>query len=32
MYRIKRADGALTDLVNLTRAKDALRALDENAA
>jgi hypothetical protein len=24
MYRIRRPDGSLTDLVNLTRAKDAL--------
>jgi hypothetical protein len=29
MYRIRRPDGSLTDMVNLARAKDALRSLDE---
>jgi len=29
MYRLKRTDGTLSDMVNLTRAKDALRALTE---
>jgi hypothetical protein len=29
MYRLKRADGSLSDMVNLTRAKDALLALHE---
>jgi hypothetical protein len=27
MYRIKRADGSLTDLINLTRARDAAQSL-----
>jgi|SRR5262245_27155954 len=27
MYRLKRADGSLSDMVNLTRAKDALTAV-----
>jgi hypothetical protein len=27
MYRLKRADGSLSDMVNLTRAKDALAAV-----
>jgi hypothetical protein len=27
MYRLKRADGSLSDMVNLTRAKDALGAM-----
>jgi hypothetical protein len=27
MYRLKRADGTLSDMVNLTRAKDALAAV-----
>jgi hypothetical protein len=31
MYRIRRPDGTLTEMANLTRAKDALRALDEGA-
>ena len=31
MYRIRRPDGTLTETVNLMRAKDALRALDEGA-
>jgi hypothetical protein len=31
MYRIKRPDGSLTDMVNLTRARDALRAVMEDA-
>jgi hypothetical protein len=31
MYRIRRPDGTLTEMVNLTRAKDALRALEEGA-
>jgi len=29
MYRIKRPDGSLSDIVNLTRARDALRSFDE---
>ena len=29
MYRIRRPDGTLTQMVNLKRAKDALRALDD---
>ena len=29
MYRIKRPDGSLSDMVNLTRARDALRSFDE---
>ena len=29
MYRLKRTDGSLSDMVNLTRAKDALLALHE---
>jgi hypothetical protein len=29
MYRIRLPGGELTDIVNLTRAKDALAALDE---
>jgi hypothetical protein len=29
MHRLKRTDGTLSDLVNLTRAKDALWAPDE---
>ena len=29
MFRIRRPDGALTDMVNLTRALDALAAFDE---
>jgi hypothetical protein len=29
MYRIKKPDGTLSDMVNLTRARDALRVLDE---
>jgi hypothetical protein len=29
MYRIRRPDGSLSDMVNLTWAKDALRSLDE---
>jgi hypothetical protein len=33
MYRISRSDGSLTDMVNLTRARDALAAIrDEDAA
>jgi hypothetical protein len=27
MYRLKRTDGSLSDMVNLTRAKDALAAM-----
>jgi len=27
MYRVRRPDGSLTDMVNLTRAKDALREM-----
>jgi hypothetical protein len=27
MYRLKRTDGSLSDMVNLTRAKDALAAV-----
>jgi len=29
MFRLRRSDGSLTDMVNLTRARDALRALAE---
>jgi hypothetical protein len=29
MYRIRRPDGSLTDMLNRTRVKDALRSLDE---
>jgi hypothetical protein len=29
MYRLKRRDGRLSDMVNLTRARDALRAAQE---
>ena len=29
MYRLKRTDGSLSDMVNLTRAKDALAAMYE---
>jgi hypothetical protein len=29
MYRLKRADGSLSDMVNLTRAKDALAAMQD---
>jgi hypothetical protein len=29
MYRIRRPDGTVTDMVNLTRARDALRSWDE---
>jgi hypothetical protein len=32
MHRIRRLGGSLSDLVNLTRAKDALRSLDGGAA
>src|SRR5262249_47559755 len=32
MYRLKRTDGTLTDMVNLTRARDALGASKEEAA
>jgi hypothetical protein len=32
MFRLKCADGTLSDLVNLSRAKDALRDLDESAS
>jgi hypothetical protein len=32
MYRIRCSDGSLTDMANLTRAKDALCALDGGAA
>jgi hypothetical protein len=33
MYRLKRTDGSLSDMVNLTRAKDALAAVcDESKA
>src|SRR5262245_54514416 len=31
MYRLKRSDGTLSDLVNLTRAKDALAAMQGRA-
>ena len=31
MYRIKRPDGSLSDMANLTRCRDALRSLDEAA-
>ena len=30
MYRVRRPDGSLTDMVNLTRAGDAARALAEH--
>jgi hypothetical protein len=29
MYRLKRRDGRLSDMMNLTRARDALRAAQE---
>ena len=29
MYRIKRPDGSLSDMANLTRCRDALRSFDE---
>jgi hypothetical protein len=33
MYRIiRRPDGSLSDMVNLARAKDALRSLDESSS
>jgi hypothetical protein len=32
MYRIKRPDGSLSDMANLTRCRDALRSVDEAAA
>src|SRR6516225_7629969 len=32
MYRIRRADGSLSDMANLTRCRDALRSFDEAAA
>jgi len=32
MYRIRRPDGSLSDMVNLTRARDALRSMLEAAA
>jgi hypothetical protein len=31
MYRIKRPDGSLSDMANLTRCRDALRSFDEAA-
>jgi hypothetical protein len=31
MYRLKRTDGSLSDIVNLSRARDALRAAQKNA-
>ena len=31
MYRVRRPDGSLTDMVNLTRAKDAAATLAEDA-
>jgi hypothetical protein len=31
MYRLKRADGTLSDMVNLTRAKDGLAAMQGRA-
>jgi hypothetical protein len=32
MYRIRRADGSLSDMANLTRCRDALCSFDEAAA
>lgn len=32
MYRLKRADGTLSDMVNLTRARDALRSAQERGS
>jgi hypothetical protein len=32
MYRLRLPDGSLSDIVNLTRAKDALAALREGGA
>jgi hypothetical protein len=32
MYRVRRPDGSLTDMVNLTRAKDALQAWSQGSA
>ena len=31
MYRLKRTDGSLSDMVNLTRAKDALAAIHRHS-
>jgi hypothetical protein len=31
MYRIKRPDGSLSDMANLTRCRDGLRSFDEAA-
>jgi hypothetical protein len=31
MYRIKRPDGSLSEMANLTRCRDALRGFDEAA-
>jgi hypothetical protein len=31
MYRIKRPDGSLSDMANLTRCRDALRGFDEGS-
>jgi hypothetical protein len=31
MYRLKRTDGSLSDMVNLTRCRDAIRGFDEAA-
>jgi hypothetical protein len=30
MYRVRRPNGSLTDMVNMTRARDAARALAES--
>jgi hypothetical protein len=32
MYRLRKPDGTLTDMANLTRIRDALRCLDEAGA
>jgi hypothetical protein len=32
MYRIRRPDGSLSDMANLTRCRDALRSFDEATA
>jgi hypothetical protein len=32
MYRVKTADGTLSDMLNLTRARDLLRTMEDAAA
>jgi hypothetical protein len=31
MYRLRRSDGSLSDMANLTRIKDALRSMDKKS-